>query len=149
MHRLESFLKNKIYKILWNFEVQFRKRKERYNRSQNKGKVKQTSERTKKKKYFEGDDKTNLVRASQKFYKILLCASLQHGYHMTEEIQSVREVSVVGGSIMVVGVLACHALLHFVCDLKLAQMNMQHSLIWELMFYKFKQRHNAMETTRK
>ena len=39
---------------------------------------------------------------------------------------------------MVVGVLACCALLHNMCDLKVAQMNKKSSLIWELMLYEFK-----------
>ena len=33
------------------------------------------------------------------------------------------KVNVVVGSIVVVGVLACHALFHSVCDLKVLQMN--------------------------
>ena len=39
------------------------------------------------------------------------------------------------GSIMVVGVLTCCALLHSLCDLKAAQMNMQCSVIQELMLW--------------
>ena len=51
-------------------------------------------------------------------------------------------------SVVVVGALTCCALLHLVCDLKAAQMNMQYSLIQELMLYKFKLGHNAMEATK-
>ena len=39
-------------------------------------------------------------------------------------------------SIVVVGVLTCCTLRHFMCDLKAAQMKMPHSLIQELMVYK-------------
>ena len=34
------------------------------------------------------------------------------------------------------------------CDLKAAQMNMQQSLIWELMLFKFELGHNAKEATK-
>ena len=61
---------------------------------------------------------------SQKFCNILVCASLQHVYQMTEAVSS----------IVVVSVLACCALLHPVCDLKATQMNKQQRLIWELYF---------------
>ena len=43
------------------------------------------------------------------------------------------KVPSVVGSIMVVGVLTCSALLHSKCDLKTAD---ECSLIWELMLYK-------------
>ena len=50
---------------------------------------------------------------------------------------------------MVVGALTCCALLQFGCDLKAAQMNMQHSLIQEFMFDKFKLgHHNTVEATK-
>ncbi len=39
---------------------------------------------------------------------------------------------------MVVDVLKHYALLHSMCDLKAAWMNMQHNLILELMLYEFK-----------
>ena len=52
------------------------------------------------------------------------------------------------GSIVVVGALTCCALLCSVYDLKAAPMNMQHNLIWELVLYKFKMDHNAMEATK-
>ena len=49
---------------------------------------------------------------------------------------------------MVVGVLTCCALLHFDCDLKTTQMNVQCRIIWELMFYKFTLGHNTTEATK-
>ena len=58
------------------------------------------------------------------------------------------KVPTVVGSIVVVGVLTHCALLHSMCDLKFTQMNMQHSLIWELMLYKYKLSHNTMEATK-
>ena len=57
-------------------------------------------------------------------------------------------VPAVVGSIMVVGVLPCCALFHSVCNFKGAQMNMQCSLIHELMLDKFKVGHNAKEATK-
>ena len=68
---------------------------------------------------------------SQKFCNILVDASLWCIYHMTKTVQAVI------GSIMVVSIVT-HALLHCVCDLKAAQMNLQCSLMHELMLYKFK-----------
>ena len=52
------------------------------------------------------------------------------------------------GSIMVVGVLTRSALLHSMCDLKTTQMNMHHSLIQELIYYKFKIALNALEAAK-
>ena len=51
-------------------------------------------------------------------------------------------------SVVVVGMLIHDALLHSVCDLKAAKINMQHSLISELILYKFKLGHNTTETTK-
>ena len=51
-------------------------------------------------------------------------------------------------NIIVVSMLTCCALLHSIFDLKAAQKNVQHSLIWEHMLYKFKLGHNAMEATK-
>ena len=34
------------------------------------------------------------------------------------------------------------------CDLKAAQMNMQHSLIWELILYKYELGYNATKTSK-
>ena len=48
---------------------------------------------------------------------------------------------------MIVSVLTC-ALFYSMCDLKVAQMNMQHSLIWELTLYEFKLSHKAVEATK-
>ena len=49
---------------------------------------------------------------------------------------------------MVIGVLT-RALLHSMCDLKAVRMNMQSSLIWELMLYKFEVDYNAVVATKK
>ena len=46
---------------------------------------------------------------------------------------------------MVVGVLTCCALLHSVFDFKATQINIQHSLIQEVMIYVFEHCQNAME----
>ena len=55
-------------------------------------------------------------------------------------------VPTVVGSIETIDVLTCCALFHSVCDLKVAQMNVQCSLIWELVLYKFRLGHNTTET---
>ena len=52
------------------------------------------------------------------------------------------------GSIAVVGVVIHCPLLHSICDLKAVQMNLQCSLIWELMLYEFEQGHDTMEVTK-
>ena len=49
---------------------------------------------------------------------------------------------------MVVGALASCALFHYVYDLKATQMNVQHSLIQEIMLYKFEEGHNAVKATK-
>ena len=65
---------------------------------------------------------------------------------MTEAVQAM--VGTLFGSIMVVSVLTCCALLHAICALKATQMNVKCSLIWELMLYKIKMGHNLAETTK-
>ena len=55
------------------------------------------------------------------------------------------QVPAVFSSIVVVGALTHCALLHSVCDLKAAQMNMQSSLIQELLLYKFKLSYNTVK----
>ena len=55
------------------------------------------------------------------------------------------------GSIVVIGIYIYiyrthHALFHFICDLKAAQINMQWSLIQKFMFYKFELGDNVNET---
>ena len=52
------------------------------------------------------------------------------------------------GSIMVVGVLTRCALLHSVCDLKAAQMNVWRSLIPEVILNEFKLGHNPAKATK-
>ena len=91
-----------------------------------------------------------IIRVSLKFCNILLvCASLQCVYYVTEVVQVMEGTRVVVGSIVVVGVPTCCALLHFMCNLKATQMNVQHSLIGELTIYKFKLSHNFTEATQK
>ena len=76
-------------------------------------------------------------------------ASLQCVYHVTKAIQAMEGIHCDCCSIVVVGVLTCYALLHPVCDLKTAQINMQRSSIQELMLYKFEMGHNTSEITKK
>ena len=57
----------------------------------------------------------------------------------------IEAVQAVVGSIVVVSILTCYALLHSMCDLKATQMNMKHSLIQEFIFYEFELDHNATE----
>ena len=61
---------------------------------------------------------------------------------MTEAVQAVV------GTIMIVGALMHYESLHSMCDLKAAQINVQCSLNWEFMLYKFEQSHNAVEATK-
>ena len=49
------------------------------------------------------------------------------------------------GSVMVISVLRHCARLHSICDLKASRINVQCSLIWELMIYKFKLGYKAAE----
>ena len=49
---------------------------------------------------------------------------------------------------MVVDTLTNCGLLHSVCDLKAPEINIQSSLIWEGMFYKFELGQNAAEATK-
>ena len=67
---------------------------------------------------------------------------------MNEAIQAV-EIPFVVNSITVISVLTCYALLHSMWDLKAQQMNIQQSLIWDLILYKFELNHNAIEETKK
>ena len=59
-----------------------------------------------------------------------------------------KAVHAVVGSIVVGDMLICCALLHSVYDLKVTQMNVQCSLIQELILYKFEVGHNATEETK-
>ena len=52
----------------------------------------------------------------------MVWACLWHTHFMTAAVQLVEESAVVG-NIVVVGALTCCALLHSMCDLKVAQMN--------------------------
>ena len=49
---------------------------------------------------------------------------------------------------MVVSILTHCILFHSVLNLNVIQMNVQCSLIWELMLYEFEMGHNAMEATK-
>ena len=68
-------------------------------------------------------------RVSQKFCNILLCASLWCVYQVSEVVQQPFMV----GSIMVVGRLTHGALFQLRYNLKATEMNVQWSLIWELI----------------
>ena len=50
---------------------------------------------------------------------------------------------------MAVSALTLCALLHFVCDLKVIQINVQYSLIWELVLYKLELSDNTTGATKK
>ena len=78
---------------------------------------------------------------SPRFYNILICASLQHVYHMTN-------VPNVVGSPVVVYIPTHCTLLHSMYDLEDTQMNMNITLIQKLMIYKFELSHNTMEATK-
>ena len=53
----------------------------------------------------------------------------------------------IAGSV-VVGALTLCALIHLMCDLKVAQMNIQNSLIQEFILYKFELGHKTVEETK-
>ena len=57
-------------------------------------------------------------------------------------------VPAVVSRIVVVGVLICYALIHFVCYLKAAQMNEQNSLTWKLKLCECQLSHNIVEATK-
>ena len=63
----------------------------------------------------------------QKFGNILVWTSLQWVYHVTESVQAMDGTCC--GYQYCDDVLTSYGLLHSVCDLKVAKMNMQHSLI--------------------
>ena len=67
---------------------------------------------------------------------------------MTEAVWAVERYPLLICKIVEICMLK-HALLDYLSDLKSAQMNVQHSLIQELMLYQFKQGHNAVEETKK
>ena len=62
-----------------------------------------------------------------------------NAYQVTEAVQAVEGTCY---SVLT------QALLHSMCDLKIAQMNLKYSLIQELLPYEFKLGHNAAETTK-
>ena len=75
---------------------------------------------------------------SQKFCNILVHASLQHVYHVIEP-----DPAVIGSNWC-----ADMFCITSICDLKAVQVNIQCSLIWELMLYKFELNHNTAEATK-
>ena len=86
------------------------------------------------------------TRVSQKFCSILVYVSLQNIYHITESVQDVVGATVVS-SIVLVGALTYSA--YSVYDLKVMLMNVQHSLIQELILHEFKLCYNTKEATKK
>ena len=58
---------------------------------------------------------------SKKFCNILIHACLRYFYHVSEAVPPVEGTQC---SFVVFGALTCWALLHFLCDLKAAQMSM-------------------------
>ena len=75
------------------------------------------------------------------FWYVLVCSNI---YCISKAVQPMKGTC----CIMVFDALT-HALLLSMCDLKMAQMNMQCILIWELMLYKFHLGHNATEVIKK
>ena len=74
---------------------------------------------------------------SQKFCNILLCVSLCDVYiSWLKQIKLWKFLAMVG-SIVIIGVWTQYTLLYSMCGLKIAQMNVQCSLIWELALYEF------------
>ena len=73
---------------------------------------------------------------------------LETAPHKTETVRpptmktSLSTVVHAFASIVVIGVLTVCVLLHSMCYLKAAQINVQHSLIWEFMLSKFEYRSN-------
>ena len=68
------------------------------------------------------------TKVFQRFCNILgVRPSLQHIYHATKAVQDMRSTPM-DGSVMVVGVLACCPLFHFLWDMKFAQMHAHRSL---------------------
>ena len=81
---------------------------------------------------------------SQKFCNIFCI--LIHGAYIPRSKQfKLCYVPVVVGSVVVVGVLTRCALLHYVCNLKTAQITVQRGLILKLMLSGFELGYNALE----
>ena len=87
--------------------------------------------------YYSGESKV----LQYLVHSILWCI-----YYITKEVKAMGGTEC--GSIMVIGVFIHCALLHSVCDLKATLINMQPSLIWELILYKIELVHNAMKITK-
>ena len=56
---------------------------------------------------------------------------------------------IIRGCSMVVGVRSCCALLHTLCNLKATQMNVQCSITWKIILYKFELSHNGSRSKQK
>ena len=81
----------------------------------------------------------------QKVYTILVHANLCH-ISCSQSSSNYYKLPAMVDSIVVVDLLGCCALIHSMCDLKTAQINVQ--LIWGLMLYEFQLSHNVMEATK-
>ena len=68
--------------------------------------------------------------------------------HVIEVVQAMKKVPAIVGSVMVIGVPPCCVLIPSACALKAAKINMQCSLIWELMLWGFELGYNTTETTK-
>ena len=84
---------------------------------------------------------------SQNFGNILVSANCDMYITWPKQFK-LWKVPAMAVSIMLVSVLTCCALPHYMSDLKAAHMNWQCSLIWEFMLYEFKLGYNTMETTK-
>ena len=82
---------------------------------------------------------------SKKFCTILLHASFWYVYIKWLKLFELYKVPTVICSIVVAGMLTWYALLHLIGNLKVAQMNIQCSLICELKLYEFKLGLNTAE----
>ena len=79
-----------------------------------------------------------------KFSDILIRANLWGVYLVTEAVQAIKVPAVVGSTVQF-GALIRWAFLHFVCDLKATQMDVQLSLIWKFLLNEFELSHDATE----
>ena len=84
------------------------------------------------------------IKCFAMFWYVLVCS----GYFMRSMHIKPWKLPAVLGSIVVVSAMTCCVLVHSMYDLKAAHMNVQQSLIWELMLYKFELCHNAVEAAK-
>ena len=83
------------------------------------------------------------IKCFAKILYILVCGS-----YMTWAKEDHGMVPSADSIIMVVGALEHCTLLHSLCNLKAAQMSVQHSLICELMLYRFELSYSIVEATK-